>query len=85
MSEWIGVLTISSKYFIKKGVQEVVEKLRKPPDDIPLDPYYKLRVAWEFGLDNLYDEILNEVFLPPLESQGEDFRGLEGSVSTLIV
>jgi hypothetical protein len=93
MKDWISVLGICKKYGLRQGVEECLEQLRNPPRDIhyQLCPASKLCLAWEFGIEEWYEECIREVLPLPLPEAGsdaelgnEDMEDLGGTICAVI-
>jgi len=78
LSEWIGVLALSTKYCMKMGVEQAIERLGNPSNKRSFQPCYKLRLAWEFEIKQWYEDCLMEILsFPPNPLSKEDVRDLE--------
>lgn len=83
--EWIGVLAFSTKYCFKVGVKDALSILRNPPGNQVFAPCFKLRLAWQFMVEDWYQECVDDIFgFPPLEFNHNDFNDLGGEVSAAI-
>lgn len=85
-SEWIGVLAISTKYCINSGIDQAIDQLNDPTKRPRFQPCYKLRLAWEFGIEQWYGDCLEEILtLPPRPLSREDIRDLEPQLVVIIM
>lgn len=87
MRDWIGVLAISKKYTIRIGFDQAFDFLRYPSLHITqhLAPVNKLRLAWEFELEDWYDECIRDLFaIPFVELSEEDIAELEPVLVRLV-
>lgn len=85
LAQWIGVLAISSKYYVTPGVEAALTILRNPGGSIRFPPCYKLRLAWQYQVEDWYDEcVMDIISLPPVVLEREDLRDLEESITVVI-
>lgn len=86
LSEWIGVLAISTKYCIKDGIQQALYHLRAPKGGDQFCPIFKLRLAWQFLAEDWYDECIRDVLKPPYKDlTAEDLSDLECDLASVIL
>lgn len=80
-SEWLSVLTISSKYFVPVGIEQAADYLKHPIDGKQLTPFFRLRLAWEFRLESWYKDCIREVLqFPFLDITADDISIMEPKV-----
>lgn len=85
LAQWIGVLAISTKYYITPGVQAALTILRNPSGSIRFPPCFKLRLAWQYQVEDWYDECLKDIMcLPPAVFDCDDLRDLEEPITVLV-
>lgn len=85
LSQWIGVLAISSKYYITPGIDAALTILRNPSGSDRFPPCFKLRLAWQYQVDDWYDECIMDIMcLPPAVLDCDDLRELEEPITVLI-
>lgn len=86
IQDWVGVLAISSKYCIQAGVEQAISALKFPSGPNRFEPCYKLRIAWEYSINDwLEDCILDVLALPPVDISEPDFSDLEAAISSAIM
>jgi hypothetical protein len=61
VDEWLGVLEVAKKYFVDIAIQQSRAALTSTEARALLSPCSHLRIVWEFGLDDLYDEMVDSV------------------------
>lgn len=61
IDEWLGVLEISQKYDIDIGIRQALDTLGSPPIQACLPLTARVRIAWEFRLEHLYEAIIREL------------------------
>jgi hypothetical protein len=81
MEDWVGVLVLSTKYGIDKGVEHARHHLL----EANLDPAYKLRLAWEFELPELIPGCVHSLMkLPFITLKSNDLTDLEPELAAVI-
>lgn len=81
LQDWIGVLAISSKYCIQAGIEQSLSALMKPSGTLRFEPCFKLRLAWEYMIEDWYEECLLDILaLPPMELRVDDMNDVEAEV-----
>jgi len=77
---------VSSKYCVKGGVKDALLNLQNLEDGKALHPVFRLRLAWQYELDFLYDSAIRDVLsLPFAELTVEDIQDLEPRLLTILL
>jgi hypothetical protein len=86
LTEWVRILTICSRYCIEHGVNQAISAIRSQIHvKERLAPTFKLRVAWELRLTDLYDEFVRELLsFPFVQLRKEDYASMGPAIAVAV-
>lgn len=89
LTDWIGVLAVSNKYCIKNGMDQASSLLKQGISGIgetQFNPYYALRLAWEFNLEDWYEDTIRTILNNPFfELTTQDVRDIEPKITAIVL